>query len=355
MMHSRIASFLRATGFIALFLVGVECLLWFFGPALVSSVVRSKDQGYQYVPHITSARLNPESGYLLRLNTNAYGARDRHWTQRDLNKPMKVVVIGNSFVDAAEVPTRLRFTNLLERHLNETGRDALVMNFGVGGQNIINFLDRARYVLEAFQPDVLLIGLHDRSNFTHTEQVSFYKDQRYTLSSTAEGIAYSEVPLTPSEQQTRWIKSILRQSWLVRATFQAMHAVRVNVPEFKPSAEVKKCLLPFDTKRETSRRAFALTARIVDEIRALAGVRLMLLQIPGEDQVVNEISIPDCDLELPEKRLAEYAALRGIPLLQTLPLLRGSNSPTHFPGGHLNETGHKLIAEQLAASIAERY
>ena len=355
MMMSRTASFFRIAGLMSLFLVVAEGLLRIYGPALLSSVVRSEDRGYQLIPNIQAARIDPESGLLLRFETNAFGARDRHWTDRALSKPMKIAVIGNSFVEGAQLPNAFRFTDLLERKLKDMGRDVLVMNFGVGGQNIINYLDQTRYILKRFKPEVLVIGLNDTSNFMHTRQVSFYQDQRYSYTSTQQGVTYSATPLTPLEQRYRWLKSLLRQSWLVRATFEAIQAVRVNVTGYRHNAKTNACPLPFDMQNDTSRQAFDLTARLVADIQKLAAERLLLLQIPGDDQVRQNNGIPGCDFSLPETRLADFAASHDIALVQALPRLRRSQAPTHYSGGHLNQLGHKLIAAQLATSIANRY
>jgi hypothetical protein len=73
----------------------------------------------------------------------------------------RVAVLGDSIVEAIQVPIQLRFTTLLEHQLEARyNRKFEVMNFGTGGfstgQEYLQFVQSVR----AYKPDVVLLVLH---------------------------------------------------------------------------------------------------------------------------------------------------------------------------------------------------
>jgi hypothetical protein len=114
--------------------------------------------------------------------------RAREWLLNDRPHAKRIAVIGNSFVEGASLPTGQRFTEKLESLLAERGVDAVVMNFGVGRQNIINYYDNARDIGQMLKPDITIIAIHNGSNFFHDTQTIFLSNRRIKYVSSDKGV-----------------------------------------------------------------------------------------------------------------------------------------------------------------------
>lgn len=96
--------------------------------------------------------------------TNRYGDPD---IERQVEKPQgvfRIAVIGDSMVEAAQVPREERFTTLLEAQLNELlaeaggmVRQVEVLNFGTAGFGTAQELLYYRHHVRQFDPDLVLL------------------------------------------------------------------------------------------------------------------------------------------------------------------------------------------------------
>ena len=61
------------------------------------------------------------------------------------------------------------------------------------------------------------------------------------------------------------------------------------------------------------------------------------------------------DLETAERRIEEFAATHGIPLIQPYQTFRAAKGLLFFGGdGHMTPEGHNLMAEVLATALKSR-
>lgn len=100
-------------------------------------------------------------------------------------------------------------------------------------------------------------------------------------------------------------------------------------------------------------------ARIEEGIQEIArtgeqhGFELLIVLFPVDVQVFSETSSA-LGLEMPQKRLVEFAELEGIPILDILPVLRQyRDRDLYFDQAHLTVEGHRIVAESIAQAIAD--
>src|SRR5437016_4900699 len=142
-----------------------------FGLALVEIGLRLI--GYSYPEfYVSDAR----RGYSLRPNMegwyrkegeanvriNSDGLRDReHWKIKPLNT-FRIAVLGDSFVEALQVPFEESFCYLIEQQLRScparAGHDVEVINFGVSGYGTAQELITLRNQVWQYSPDIVLLA-----------------------------------------------------------------------------------------------------------------------------------------------------------------------------------------------------
>ncbi|GIX44928.1 MAG: hypothetical protein KatS3mg130_1336 [Candidatus Sumerlaea sp.] len=95
------------------------------------------------------------------LRTNSAGFADR---ERSLEKPartFRIAVIGDSIAFGWGVPPEARYSDRLEKFLNETATTSTryeVLNFGIPGYNTVMEAELLRTRVLRYQPDAILIG-----------------------------------------------------------------------------------------------------------------------------------------------------------------------------------------------------
>ena len=124
--------------------------------------------GWTQVPHLewTWAGVGwYAQDYSVRIRTNSLGFRD---LERNPAKPegsVRVALLGDSFVEAIQVPLEKTAGQLLEARLNAAGQPSRyeVLNFGVSNYGVGQYLLAWERFASAFDPDyvvVLVGGLH---------------------------------------------------------------------------------------------------------------------------------------------------------------------------------------------------
>src|SRR5438067_876897 len=154
-----------------------------FGLALVEIGLRLI--GYSYPEfYVSDAR----RGYSLRPNMegwyrkegeanvriNSDGLRDReHWKIKPLNT-FRIAVLGDSFVEALQVPFEESFCYLIEQQLRScparAGHDVEVINFGVSGYGTAQELITLRSEVWQYSPDLVLLAVTTNNDISDNSQ-----------------------------------------------------------------------------------------------------------------------------------------------------------------------------------------
>jgi hypothetical protein len=109
--------------------------------------------------------------FRVQVATNDFGFRDR---ARTLEKPpgtLRVAVLGDSFIEAIQVPLEETATALLEARLGErlAPQRVEVLNFGVSNYGVGQYLLLYDAAVRAFEPDYV-VAFASYLNFSRTEQ-----------------------------------------------------------------------------------------------------------------------------------------------------------------------------------------
>lgn len=112
-------------------------------------------------------RKDDESGKKVHTITNAEGFIGNNLTANKKEGEVKIVVLGDSFVEARQVDYESGFVYLLEKNLNkEFGgtttkkfKSASVFNFGVGGLSTIDEIKYYHTYIKEYDPDIVVLTL----------------------------------------------------------------------------------------------------------------------------------------------------------------------------------------------------
>src|SRR5262245_57201049 len=105
------------------------------------------------------------------VKTNSLGFRDREWSVSKPAATTRIAVLGDSFVEAIQVPSSDTTTRLLEQQLSERfpGRSFETMNFGVSNYSVGQYLLVYDTYVRRFKPDYV-VALTAYLNFNRTTQ-----------------------------------------------------------------------------------------------------------------------------------------------------------------------------------------
>ncbi len=97
---------------------------------------------------------------LAKFNTNADGLRDKHYDRSKPANTFRIAVIGDSFTMPSGVNLDDSFHAIIEEELNNLYEniDYQVINFGVGGYCLSQYVSVLRHKAIEYQPDLVIIG-----------------------------------------------------------------------------------------------------------------------------------------------------------------------------------------------------
>jgi hypothetical protein len=363
---------------------------WGAGEALVRFVIPTSTVAY---------RFDPEVGYLLQPNgsfrwvspdydvqvrTNGAGFHD---VEHLVAKPpgvYRVVVVGDSMVEALQVPVHQAFTRLLEERVRGwAGRPVEVINLGVSGKGPAQYHRTLEKVGLAYRPDLVVVAvtllndfLNDVPELERDGTKPYYRlvtDDRLELVPPG-----SDSPAARRrEEKVRigtWVKTALRRSAFVRSFLDRLARWRAGRHGGSSGATAT---LPVRSEWNVFRaappppgdEAYRLTLRILEESAALArdrGARLLIVVIPPKAIVEDKLDAAlraegydgadglGFDPERPTRAIVHLGATKRIPVLDLGPVLRDdwkkSGESASWPhDGHWSPRGHRLAADALDA------
>ena len=109
--------------------------------------------------------------FTVPVQTNALGFRDREWRVDRSPDTIRIAVLGDSFVEAIQVPVEATATRQLEQRLAARfpGRRVETMNFGVSNYSLGQYLMVYDAFVRPFKPDYV-VALTAYLNFNRTTQ-----------------------------------------------------------------------------------------------------------------------------------------------------------------------------------------
>lgn len=302
----------------------------------------------------------------LAYQTNSCGMRDR---EHALEKPagsFRVLVLGDSFMEALQVRYEQSFPRILESNLNEQAIQPVeVINAAVSGWGTDDQLTFVRRVGAQWKPDLVLVGL------TLANDVNDNLNERFHL------LVNDKLQARPVSQ----LSSLQYGLWQAKA-YLASHShlyqiLRLGWHYKKMEAEglqLASHMMDQLSEKPNPRleKGWKLTFELLKEMDAASqniGGKLAVFLIPMSIQVdpqSNEVlakkhhySWDSFRLERPQRLMQEFGEKYGVEVIDLLPsFLRCQNREGHLlvlkQDGHWTEKGHTVAATVVSNALLER-
>lgn len=349
---------------------------------------------------------DPHRGWALRPNaegwvadeTRQYVRLNRHGfrdAERNYDKPadtIRIVVLGNSWTEAMQVPLNKNYCSVLERKLGElscyAGKQIEVLNFGVSGYSTAQELLLLQQEVWKYHPDIVIVAFYSArdvannvrqfNNAAEPAQSPYFVyrgdslilddsfrslpavQERQIMMQKMRGIVNDHVRVL---QAVNALVRYGRVSIAMAAAKERATAAGVNTLEHSVYAAPTQPAL-----QEAWRVTEGLLVRMRDEAKA-HGSEFRIVTLANRPQVIPDaakrqefmksLGVPD--LSYADERIRALGEREGIPVTILAPALsayaeahhiylNGFNE-TSWGSGHWNETGHRLAGETIAASI----
>lgn len=369
---------------IALPLLGLELALRVLGPILPGSYASA----LYLEPHPTYGRMNrPSSGgwvrtgeFTTRVDFNAHGLRERELPLAKPSGTERVLVLGDSFVQGAEVPVEATMPRVLERLLNaRPGAPVESINAGVGGFGTSEEYLLLQHLGLQYQPDVVVLVFYLGNDVTNNGfRLKGSPSERskpfFVLES---GNRLRQLSFRASRpDELTWKETLRRESLLFgvldtgllsklggdaeRNEGGADRLMRIVIEDQMPVYNPAESAAWRDAWRVTE----ALLAGARD-LAAGAGARLVIVAAPSKWEVdaqawadlraTYSLSAREWDLDHPRQRLRGIAERNAIEFVDPVPSMRAAimaGERLYFRDDvHWTAAGHEHTARAIAEHL----
>src|SRR5262245_31634234 len=376
----------------AVFAVGVAAGLLELGVRLFHP---TSDFLWQWDPH-TGMRLIPGKRgrsvkpglFDVAVEVNSAGVRDR---EHSLDKPpgvRRVALLGDSFLEALQVPFEQSVTSLLEHRLSR----AEVMSFGVSGTGTARQYLALRHYALPYKPDVVVLfffaGNDISDNSARLQGKPYLPYPAVTPTGKLARNPSGEPLFTPfADQSSRLsaVTAILKDNWksyrFVRELVDKSPEVNrvlfqlklTSTPPEAVNAPTAEQFGFYEIYRSQLRpewaEAWDVTQELILATRKAAvsnGSQFLVVLVPAAWEVYAEhweavlqrlpaMRDASLDLERPSKRLAAFLTANDVAFVNLLPEFRraASDSPPLYvkDDAHWTFEGHRLATKAVAENL----
>jgi hypothetical protein len=291
---------------------------------------------------------------------NSAGMRDREHPVEKAPGVFRLLVLGDSFIEALQVPFEESFTSLLQRELAERAPERVeVMNASVSGWGTDDELKYLTTYGRRFKPDLIVVAM------TLYNDVSDNLRERFHT--VRDGVLVEKPPARASflEYKIIQLKGLLAsrfQAWQLVTRARRLRETRVEAQQL--STHVNGLFVPTDPRMA---RGLELTGLLLERIRALAtedGGRVVLVLIPlgvqlSDRQFAEFAGAPGVQLDRPQRELKRIGDRAGVEVIDLLPGFRewataGGAGLYLARDGHWDRPGHRLAARIVGSELGRR-
>lgn len=360
----------------------LEAVLRLFGPILPGSY----NTGSFLTPHPVYGRFHvpnfhgfvKTSEFTTRLDIGAKGLRG---LEREYAKPSgtrRILVLGDSFTEAAQVSEQESTVARLEAALNARGGSTRyeVLNAGVGGWGTGQELVYLREEGVQYQPDVVVVMLYLGNDIYDNSWVLQGRPRNPREPYFVFGNDGSFEPMPFRSRRPEEVNPIvqkLRDTTLLWNVFES--GVLVKLEESEDDAELRanrfnlnKMIVHAVKSSDRQDDAWRTTLTLLQRVRQLGderGFKTMVVVAPAAFQVYdadwdallkeNKLKADEWAPDQPNAVLAANAGMVGAPMLDLLPALRTAaetDSRLYYPyDKHWTATGHAVVAREVLAFL----
>lgn len=343
------------------------------------------DLGYRLVANQETRAVSQDYDVVIRTNSAGF-----HDVEHALAKPpdvFRIVVVGDSFVEALQLGIEDGFTRQLERQVQAwtSGKRVEVINLGISGTGPAQYYRVLELQGMRYQPDLIIMAVLPDNDFRDS-----YQPLGGAISKPYYRIGDDNtLRLSPPHvsDQTASLRFILQKSAFLQLVRRAVASLSVEewlgrVGLLAPFKGVKVQDSPLNLPPdwfvyvaeppESWQEAYRVTLRMIEEAAHLASrhqARFLVMTIGStatiEDRWAEALaSYPDAghvrwEFDRPERAIVALGERVGFdvisliePFRRDFALHRASHSWAH--DGHWNARGHRLAAEVAAAALRAR-
>ena len=348
---------------IFLFLSSV-CFALFLGEAVIRWVLPQELGNWTYTRDGLTLHLSNFTQYSNKfghnITTNSEGMRDREHSASKASGVFRILLLGDSFMEANQVKLEDAFSTLLADQLTQSARRPIeVINASVSGwgtDDQLTYLVRHGY---RFSPDLVLVGvtLHNDVQDNQRQRFHSYVDGRLQEK------RVNQLPAT--DFVILQVKEILAShSHLYQVLLKVKSTSWVRNEQEKLNSHVLGLL---EKKQNSSiQQGWGLTRLLFREMKKMSaemGAPVVVFLIPLRLQVseqslrsfleAHDIVSDQIVLDRPQRDMTQIGSDEGIEVIDLLAEFRRSekNSPDQLylaVDGHWTAAGHRLASEIVA-------
>ena len=284
-----------------------------------------------------------------------------------------MVVLGDSMVEAMQVPVLDNFSSLLELNLNQKQVKSEVINLGVSSFGTgREYLALKHYGIN-YQPDLVVLGLTISNdilnNYTEDENnPSFVMDETGGLKKRIKSFLTDNSRLAAYLREKSYSSVPLRNFLIKIGVFSRSKRVEEN---FKEVEDIPADYFIYSEEYpDFLMEGFEKTKYFLSKIKETADekeIKFLVVLFPTQEQIYEDVwrevkeTYPemknmDWDLEKPNQMLKNYFEENRIAYLDLRPFFKKAlpklDERLYYKyDGHLNKTGHQLVAKILEEYI----
>ena len=297
------------------------------------------------------------------INTNSAGMRDReHDIEKD-SDVFRILVLGDSFMEAYQVPFEKSFASVLEHRLGEdSGRSVDVINAGVSGWGTDDELTYLARKGVRYKPDLIIVAmtLHNDVSDNLLEEFHMFRNGRLE----ERPVTLVPWPAFGLLKVKQWLAS---HSHVYQLFLRAARSNRVSVQAKELNTDVGSILQRTSSDRVTkgwdmTRELFSNIAMVANKNNAQTIVVLLplLVQVYPEELAkfleLNNLREEEIEIVKPQEIMKTFGKTMGLPIIDLLPKFSETKDKCDCAlfvkdDGHWNETGHLIAAEEVAKRI----
>lgn len=325
-----------------------------------ASLYRAVDSlGYEHLPDLR-VRVNTERAVDIITDREGYrvGAAGR------TEAGARVLIIGDSFMEAIEVPYEASLAGLLQQSLpSAIGRPVAVRNAGARGYGPSRYRIATARALARERFDAVLVSLYTGNDISE-ERHDYY-------------LAEDRSPPLRARWPRPWSLSAFSRSFLTPLILRAQRHSHLAVLIWNNTELLRIRLRTWEwafpsvlLREQATSPAWDVTATICADLATVAreqGVAVRFVVIPQYLQLDSALTAtyaravgvdPDLvDSDQPNTRLVAALATKGLEVIDALPALRAAHRSGVNPYGrfdrHLSPEGHAVVARLVEPWLAE--
>lgn len=341
--------------------------------------------GVRLVPGKMGWWTQEEREFVVPVAINAQGLRDVPHTYDKPPNTIRVLVLGDSFVEAMHVPLEEVFTRRLERLLNGVGasRKVEVIAAGVSGWGTASELLWLKEEGRKYRPDIVLLHFYPGNDIKNNSPV--LEDTLVPVYDTGGRLLYVQSRKSQTAVRRGWfawskayvlLRQLLLRQPLLTHTMARLGLVRVSAKE----GPTLRDGLPLDfgvyrippdaVWLEAWQYTQRLLAAMHDEVREMGAAFGVVIASSREqtypvawERIVATYPAARAlsfDLDQPQRWLEQWCQQQSVPYVVLAPAFRATaaspGEPLHFwHDGHWTSAGHRLAAEEIRKFLVANF